>query len=99
MVPNDALNIKYHPIKVEEIWKVSMIEEIIEAKNSNIEIVDFTEEELAEIMEFLCVMWSSSLSFPPFPPSYSSVGFARGPPPVPIKKSGAILIQYLISFS
>ena len=51
MVPNDALNIKYHPIKEEENWKVTMIEEIIEAKNNNIEVVDFT-----EIMEFLCVM-------------------------------------------
>ena len=98
LVPNDVLNIEYHPIQEDENWKVSFIQELIEAKNSNLEVVDFTDDELDKIMEFLCVMWSSPLSFSPFPPSYVSMGFARGPPPVPIIKSGAIQINYLISF-
>ena len=98
LVPNDVLNIEYHPIQEDENWKVSFIQELIEAKNSNLEVVDFTDDKLDEIMEFLCVILSSPLSFSPFPPSYVSMGFARGPPPVPIIKSGAIQINYLISF-
>ena len=56
LVPNDTLNIEYHPIQEDEKWKVSFIQELIEAKNSNLEVVDFTDDELDEIMEFLCVM-------------------------------------------
>ena len=56
LVPNDVLNIEYHPIQEDENWKVSFIQELIEAKNSNLEVVDFTDDELDEIMEFLCVM-------------------------------------------
>ena len=56
LVPNDVLNIEYHPIQEDENWKVSFIQELIEAKNSNLEVVDFTDDELDKIMEFLCVM-------------------------------------------
>ena len=56
LVPNDVLNIEYHPIQEDENWKVSTIQELIEAKNSNLEVVDFTDDELDKIMEFLCVM-------------------------------------------
>ena len=56
LVPNDVQHLKYHPIQVEEMWKVNMIREVIETKNNNLELVDFSEGELDEILEFLCVM-------------------------------------------
>jgi hypothetical protein len=43
LVPNDVLNTGYHPIQIDEHWKVSFIQ-------------DFTDDKLDEIMEFICVM-------------------------------------------
>ena len=50
----DAENIKYHPIKSEDLWKVDAIQEIIEVKSRRLEIDDFNQDELEDILTYLC---------------------------------------------
>ena len=47
-------NIKYHPVKNEDKWKVSVIKECIDAKFGKCEIDGFSTEELDEICGNLC---------------------------------------------
>ena len=56
LVPNDATNMRYHPIQEEEQWKISILQELVEAKNRNLEIENFNAVEIDEMLEFLCVM-------------------------------------------
>ena len=55
LVPDDVLNMRYHQIKESEVWKISIIEEIIEIKNSNMQRIDFSSDEMEELLEYLCV--------------------------------------------
>ena len=45
---------RYHQIEESEVWKISIIEEIIEIKNSNMKIIDFSDDEMEELLEYLC---------------------------------------------
>ena len=47
-------NIKYHPVKDEDKWKVSVIKECINAKFGKFEIDGFSTEELDEMCGNLC---------------------------------------------
>ena len=51
---SDAMRIKYHPIKLEDQWKVGMIQEINQMRNDKLEVEGFTDIELEEILEHLC---------------------------------------------
>ena len=55
LVPDDVLNMRYHQIEESEVWKISIIEEIIEIKNSNMQRIDFSSDEMEELLEYLCV--------------------------------------------
>ena len=46
---------EYRPISEEDKFRVGFINEIIEVKNNNLEIAGFTDDELSELLEFLCV--------------------------------------------
>ena len=46
---------EYHPLPEGENWKLSIIKEIIEKKNENININNLREEELDNTLEYLCV--------------------------------------------
>ena len=50
----DAENIEYYPIKGEDLWKVDAIQEIIEVKSRRLEIDDFNQDELEDILTHLC---------------------------------------------
>ena len=50
----DAENIEYHPIKSEDLWKVDVIREILEVKSRKLEIDDFNQDNLEEILTYLC---------------------------------------------
>ena len=55
LVPNDVDNMEYHPLPEGEKWKLSIIKEIIENKNGNMNIDNLTEEELDNTLEYLCI--------------------------------------------
>ena len=88
LVPNDAFQLKYHQIEDHETWKVPLIKEIIETKQEQLEIFNFTNDDIDEMLNFLCTSYLYYL----LPFFHPSVGFARGPPPVPTKNSGAFQI-------
>jgi hypothetical protein len=46
---------EYRSISEEDQFRVGFINEIIEVMNNNLEIADFTDDELGELLEFLCV--------------------------------------------
>ena len=50
----DAENIEYHPIKSEDLWKVDVIREILEVKCRKLEIDDFNQDNLEDILTYLC---------------------------------------------
>ena len=51
---HDIQNICYCPIPNNEEWRIPFIKEIIEARNSSVEVVGFTSDELSDILEYLC---------------------------------------------
>ena len=55
LVPNDVLELKYHPIEEKEIWRLPIIQELIEAKQHQFDIFQFTDAEVEEMLYFLCV--------------------------------------------
>ena len=50
----DAENIHYHTLENEDIWKVDAIKEIIEVKSRRLEISNFDNDELEDILTYLC---------------------------------------------
>ena len=54
LVPNDAFQIKYEQIESDEEWKVALIKEIIQEKQEQIQIPNFTSSDLEELLTFLC---------------------------------------------
>ena len=51
---NDINEIEYFPISKEDSWKIDIIKEIIEVKSRNVEIDNFEEDELDNILTHLC---------------------------------------------
>ena len=51
----DIDNFCYAPTKQEDLWKVDMVKELIEVRADQKEVTNFTEEELDEILEYLCI--------------------------------------------
>ena len=54
LVPNDAFQLKYHQIEDHETWKVPLIKEIIETKQEQLEIFNFTNDDIDDMLNFLC---------------------------------------------
>ena len=50
----DIKKLKYHQIDENEIWKVNFIKEITNLKFNQLEVEDFSREELDEILSYLC---------------------------------------------
>ena len=51
---HDIKELRYHGISFEDNWKVDFIHEIIEIKNNQLEVNEFSKEELNDILEYLC---------------------------------------------
>ena len=66
----DIENFEYAAVEPEDQWKVNMVLEIIEARESQVSIENFEKEELEEILEHLCKI----VSFLIFIPSCSFLG-------------------------
>ena len=54
LVPDDALKVKYHPMKSEEQWRLPFIQDIIEAKNDQLSIPHISDSDLDEMLTMLC---------------------------------------------
>jgi hypothetical protein len=48
---SDILHIEYHPINVEESWKIGVIQKSIQIKNEKLEVEGFSNPELEEILQ------------------------------------------------
>ena len=55
LIPSDAFSLQYHPISVDNEWKLLYIIDIIETLNTKMEIPGFEDSELREILDYLCV--------------------------------------------
>ena len=51
---HDVKGLKYHEVSNENIWKIGFIKEIIEIKNNQASLNDFSKEELNDILANLC---------------------------------------------
>ena len=51
---SDANLVKYHPIPEEEIWRVNILMDITNSRNNKTIIEEFSNEELGDIMHFIC---------------------------------------------
>ena len=51
---DDADKISYFKVKEEDKWRVLMTKEIVEAKASKVEVPGFEDEELEEILSYIC---------------------------------------------
>ena len=48
-------NIKYHPVPTKEKWKVDVLKELIENRDGSLVIEGFDEEELSQMINYLCI--------------------------------------------
>ena len=74
--PNDAINLKYKQISDEEKWKISMIKELIEVKNQNLDVDNFRNQELKKCWNISVSPDSLPSLFSPFPFFIFSMGFS-----------------------
>ena len=51
----DYYILQYHPSSAENKWKKEMLKELLAVKRNQVEVDGFDQEELDEIMEFICV--------------------------------------------
>ena len=51
----DIKKLKYHKVAIEDSWKIDIVKELIEIKNDQLSLNDFTKEELNEILTHLCI--------------------------------------------
>ena len=50
----DRENIEYKHVPIDEEWRINMLEELIMVKHGERAIEHFSEEEIEEIIEFVC---------------------------------------------
>ena len=55
LIPYDALQIRYKHIDKNDEWKIQYINDIIETLNAKMEIPGFEENELKEMLNYLCI--------------------------------------------
>ena len=54
LVPDDLSSLKYQPMPEDEMWKLSILQEIIDTKHGNMEISEFRHNELEGMLDYLC---------------------------------------------
>ena len=47
-------NVRYHPLRKEEAWKVTLVKELISLRVGNLEVENLSSEETEEIINFVC---------------------------------------------
>ena len=54
LTPDDALNIKYHEPPKDEIWRLGVLEELLEVQYGDLNVPGFNDEELAMMRSYIC---------------------------------------------
>ena len=52
--PSDASRIEFEKVADEDIYKINFIKELIDVKHGKLEVEGFLDDELDQIVEFLC---------------------------------------------
>ena len=52
---SDVSDVKYHPLKEEELWKFGLVKELNDTKFGKLELENFSEEEIDELICFACI--------------------------------------------
>ena len=52
--PADALQVNYHAINSEEKWRIPLIQDIIETKNGQVDMMNIYESDLEDMLDVLC---------------------------------------------
>ena len=66
--PANALQVKYHSIYSEEKWRIPFIQDIIETKNGQVDMMKISESDLEDMLDVLCA-FLLSISLSPLPSS------------------------------
>ena len=48
------INIEYKPVPIDEEWRIQMLKELIMVKQGERDVENFSQEEINEIIEFVC---------------------------------------------
>ena len=51
---SDVLQLEYHPVQDEDKWKIHIIKEILSVKSNTLEVDEFNDEDLSDILNHLC---------------------------------------------
>ena len=51
---DDVRSMNYHPIEEKDAWKVNIIKELTNIKYNELELSEFSREELDEILSYVC---------------------------------------------
>ena len=52
---HDINEFQYAPVMPDDVWKVDMVKELIEVRAKQATIENFSDDELEEILEYLCI--------------------------------------------
>ena len=52
---SDIDGLKYFPIPDTETWRLGLLKELLESRSSNTEIIGFTETEISDLIDLVCV--------------------------------------------
>ena len=52
---HDITELEYHPTTVDNKWKEAMVAELLEVRDNQLEVDGFVQEELDEMLEYICV--------------------------------------------
>ena len=50
----DIEHLVYSPVKVEDLWKIDLVKEIVDVKADQITVENFDDEDLKNILEHIC---------------------------------------------
>ena len=48
-------NFKHKPVPDDQLWRIPLLKEIIEVRAGTYQIEGFTDEEITEMIEFVCI--------------------------------------------
>ena len=54
LIVEDAQMIVYKEIPAEESWRIDVVKDIIDIKNKNASLENFTDEDLENMLDFVC---------------------------------------------
>ena len=53
LIPDDALNIKYHEPPAEELWRLGVLDELLEVQYGDLTVPGFNDEELSMMQSYI----------------------------------------------